>query len=486
MEPTRRHVLGAALGAVAFPAYTQPRPSGYLKAVEAHLVKLIEKGTDVYGPVKTPMWMASLDTRTGLYPEDAKARAGQRVYRDIAAPRGSTIYWDQPQMAAAHAMARIASSPRFARAADDYVRSFLEHGIDEHGLFEWGNHRYYDAFTDKVVRFQGGPHEMRPVIPAWELFWRVSPAVTERQIRQSGLRHLFDPETGGFNRHDDQKPGCAFLESGGILIESLCWLHQRKKDRALLDLALKMARYSYSHRGSETGLLENNPTVTRWDKHVCTTEVGMWAGSLLRAFDLSGVAEFRDLADSATTAWLKHGYDSKARRYYGQVRVKDGTPVLTGKTSMEIDDYFPADHADIWNARFPTHDYPMAFAETCLDFYRRTKAPRYREAVERWVDVVKLSPAPKTAKDGRGAYAELFGRAIHFLTGAGQALGNAAYTALATKLADESLATLFAHGMFRSHAGEDRYDAVDGVGYLLLALIYLETGKKADYMGFGF
>jgi hypothetical protein len=40
--------------------------------------------------------------------------------------------------------------------------------------------------------------------------------------------------------------------------------------------------------------------------------------------------------------------------------------------------------------------------------------------------------------------------------------------------------------MFRGHAGEDRYDAVDGVGYLLLSLLYLETGKRADYLGFGF
>jgi hypothetical protein len=389
-------------------------------------------------------------------------------------------------MVAAHAISRIASEPRLTKAADDYVRSFLDRCIDENGLFEWGNHRFYGAYTDKVVRFQGGPHEMRPVIPAWELFWRISPAVTEREIRQSGIRHLFDPATGGFNRHDDQKSGCAFLESGGILVESLCWLHNRKKDRALVDTALRMARYSYENRDRTTGLLENNPTVTRWDKHVCTTEVGMWAGSLLRAADMSGVAEFTKLADSAMTAWLKYGYDAKARRYYGQLRVKDGTPVLTGKTSFAIDEYYPGDHADLWNAMFPTHDYPMAFAETCLDFYRRTKAPRYREAVERWVEVVRISPAPKTAKDGRGAYAELFGRAIHFLTGAGQSLGNAEYTALARKLAGESLETLFAHGMFRSHAGEDRYDAVDGVGYLLLALIYLGTGKKADYMGFAF
>jgi hypothetical protein len=168
------------------------------------------------------------------------------------------------------------------------------------------------------------------------------------------------------------------------------------------------------------------------------------------------------------------------------VKVKDGSPVLTGKTAFAVDDYFPGDYADMWNAMFPTHDYPMACAETCLDFYRRTKAARYREAVERWAAVVKNSPAPKTAKDGRGAYAELFGRAIHFLTGAGAILNNPQYTALAHKLAGEAIGTLYAHGMFRSHAGEDRFDSVDGVGYLLLALIYLETGKKPDYMGFAF
>jgi hypothetical protein len=45
---------------------------------------------------------------------------------------------------------------------------------------------------------------------------------------------------------------------------------------------------------------------------------------------------------------------------------------------------------------------------------------------------------------------------------------------------------LFFNGMFRGHAGEDRYDAVDGVGYLLLALLFLDAGKEPDLMGFGF
>ena len=35
-----------------------------------------------------------------------------------------------------------------------------------------------------------------------------------------------------------------------------------------------------------------------------------------------------------------------------------------------------------------------------------------------------------------------------------------------------------AGGMFRGHSGEDRCDAVDGVGCLLSALLYLATGRR--------
>ena len=153
--------------------------------------------------------------------------------------------------------------------------------------------------------------------------------------------------------------------------------------------------------------------------------------------------------------------------------------------SIMADGDYPGHYIDLWSAQFPSHDYPMVFAETCVELYRRTKSPQYKEAVDRWVGVVKEHPAPTTAQDGHGAYAELFGRAIQFLTDAGQTFNNPQYTAQARKLADASISTLFAYDMFRSHASEDRYDSVDGVGYLLLALIYLQTGKKPDYLGFG-
>jgi hypothetical protein len=57
------------------------------------------------------------------------------------------------------------------------------------------------------------------------------------------------------------------------------------------------------------------------------------------------------------------------------------------------------------------------------------------------------------------------------------------YLSLAHRLAEEAMRFLFVHGMFRGHPGEDRYDAVDGVGFLALALIELSSGQSPDGYG---
>ena len=152
-------------------------------------------------------------------------------------------------------------------------------------MFDWGNHRYYDAMTDKVVRFANGYHELRPITPAWELFWRHDPQKCGHYIRTMVPRHIYDEKTGCFNRHDfGEKPQLfSFIESGGILVESAAWLYAKEKRPELLEMALKIARYSYSHRGETTGLITNQPDFKRWDSKVCTTEIGVWAQSLLRA-----------------------------------------------------------------------------------------------------------------------------------------------------------------------------------------------------------
>ena len=186
------------------------------------------------------------------------------------------------------------------------------------------------------------------------------------------------------------------------------------------------------------------------------------------------------------SAYLRYGWDRERRRYYGQLRVADGTPVLKDNPIPGPEEYWPGNHADIWNANFPAHDYPMAMADTCVALYRRTKASQYGEAIERFAAAMDEQPVPRTAKDGRGGYAELFGRAIHFRLHAAAVTGQARYRKKAEGLAAEARQILYVDGMFRGHAGEDRYDAVDGVGYLLLALLWLDSGRRPEGYGFGF
>ncbi len=92
-------------------------------------------------------------------------------------------------------------------------------------MFLWGNHAYYDVFEHKTVPFNNGYHELRPITPAWDIFWERDAQETETYIRTMAKRHVYDPSKGGFNRHDDGRKGHAFLEAGGIMSESLAWLY---------------------------------------------------------------------------------------------------------------------------------------------------------------------------------------------------------------------------------------------------------------------
>jgi hypothetical protein len=251
---------------------------------------------------------------------------------------------------AAYELSRLTGEPAYEEAAGSYIDAFLDRCVDQRGMFAWGNHAYYDAVVDDTVRFHGGYHELRPITPAWELFWQRDRAKCTRYIRTMARRHVYDIPTGGFNRHDDGKRGHAFIESGGILVESIAWLYAKTGERDLVTLALNIARYSHSHRGESTGLVKNEPDFGRWDSKVSTTEIGVWAQSLLRASEYSSNSEFAEMARSAVAAYLRHGFDSETQRYFGQIGVHDGKPV-----TPEEDGYWPGRYSNIWETRqWPT------------------------------------------------------------------------------------------------------------------------------------
>jgi hypothetical protein len=460
----------------------------YTKYVRSHLNRVIQHSVDDYGPDHTRMWLATIDTSTGRLPKQPLP-ARLRWYRKITSPNGSNLYWDQPTILVAYAMSKHTNDDRYAASADAYIRDFLNRCVaPQSGLFMWGNHIYYDVVRDQVAPFSGGHHECRPHTPAWECLWKHDAKATERAIRSLGLAHIKDQATGRFCRHAnwrvvpgefteaEVKKAMPFLEAGASLIDSLCWLAKQTGDAdgKLMQMALQAARYSFAQRDQNTGLLRNQPIEKRWDYFASTTEVGLWAGSLIRATDYTGNDEFLQIAEAAVRPWLRFGFDSEAGKYYGRLAVDSGTPQPPEKPRGWI----PPIYAEVFDIHErPTHNYPMPMAETCLSLSEKTSGYIFVEAVERWVTHIRTS---LPANGERGAYAEDYGRVIHFLVRASRSLNRPEYLELARKIADEAIERLFVvqSGMFRSHPGENRCDAVDGLGILLLALLYLDTGEE--------
>lgn len=477
-------------------------PPSRLDKIASHFDQLIESGRDRYGAKPTALWLASIDIRQGGQFEPAPA-ASRRTYRTIHAPRGSTLYWDQPLVAFAMTLSDRRGQPAYRAAAEEYVRAFLDCCVDEDhtGMFEWGNHLYYDVFADSIANIFEPIHEIRPMTPAWSLLWSIDAAATEREIRAAVQGHVLDAETGLFNRHaltgpqSREKPQgepMPFLAAGASLVESLAWLASQGVGDAdeLEELALTVARYSSDQRDRATGLVPTQPVVQRWDSRVATTEVGLWAGALVRSWRMSGRDELLDMAHDAVSAYLATGWDEEARRYYGMLRLSDGSPESDRSTEWQ-----PSLHSDVWEPLFPSHDYPMAFAETCLTLWEIDRAELYATCARRWIEQMRAQMPPRYPKTANtdaaiqdGAFAENYGRAIHFLARAGMALDSPEASDLARRLADDAIDKLWVEeaGMFRSHPGDDRADAVDGLGFLFASLAYLETSEDWDLGGISF
>ncbi len=497
-----RTALVGSLLLLAISCAEAPPPPPYLAKIENHLERVIESGRDRYGEQETALWLASVDIRQGGQFEPPP-KASRRTYRTIHAPHGSTLYWDQPLVAFAMTLSDRAGDPAYRAAAEEYIRDFLACCVDdEHtGMFEWGNHLYYDVFTDSLADIFEPIHEIRPMTPAWAMFWTIDPAATEREIRAAVAGHVLDAETGLFNRHALTGPQAAeppkgepmpFLAAGGSLVESLAWLASQGGGDAeeLIERALTIARYSFDKRDAATGLVPTQPVVQRWDSRVATTETGLWAGALLRSANLTGRQEFVEMAGAAVAAYLETAWDAEAQRYYGMLRIADGTPESERTTEWQ-----PSLYSDVWEPLFPSHDYPLAFAETCLALWEIDGDERFATCARRWIEQIRGQMPPRyprgsitDAESQRGTFAENYGRVIHFLVRAARTLDESAALELASEVAGDAIEMLWVEevGMFRSHPGDDRADAVDGLGYLFAALAYLETGEEWNLGGMSF
>ena len=469
-----------------------PRVDRYRQCVRACLDNLLRFGTDRYGPVQTPMLMSVIDVLKNEAPReplllDGWVRGEERPGRRN--PGGCDLWEDQPLLHALLQYSAVSGDARYRQAAEAYIQAFFERARKPNGLLAWGSHLFYNAYTDRIDDDRhGNPHEILVHLAEWDAMWAVAPEGVRREIDGIWTWHIVNKNTGQHNRHDDAAPGFDFAFSGGSFAHAFAFLYCQTRDRTWLERAKLVANWHWSHRHPQTNLVPDAPsTGDRYDaKHCLTTVAGPHATALLRCFEITREPFFRDVAVAYVKAWLKYAWDERAGRFYAALQL-DGTPVPEKAKRPGYDAWMPTGHADTWPSTMYSYEFALAAAQTCVYAYELKRDAELLAGARKWARHIRagLPPAvgqrwrkelyaamPEAEQKG-GAYADGYGRAIAFFVHLHQATGDRADLDTARQLADEALGKLSENGWLKGHAGKPYYEATDGVGTLLCALLEL-------------
>jgi hypothetical protein len=451
---------------------------------------LMQHGTDRYGEVQSPILMSIIDVRTRTCPAnppplDEKYRVSRRGRRG---PGGANLYLDQPLLRSMILLSSITGREEYRRFAAACAHYHMKHLKDENGLFWWGYHRHYDAHRDIMTGHQGNWHEIHIQQALWPFLFEVNREAVVREIEAIWALQVIDKETGEINRHSDGKRGCDFAMTGGEIIRAFAFLYAMTREPKWLDRARLVANYYWNARHPESNLIPNRPNAgkERFDGwHFDTSITGLLCLALLEAHALTKEPMFRDQAVAYLAAYARAGYDLEAKRFFGSLQL-DGTPAPGPRGAPGYGTYEPRGHIDMWEPYIAGYEFPIYTAQAYAYGYELTQDKNLLAAATRWAACIQETWPPRRCNEKtwygeyavkwapRGTYAGLYGRTISFHLHLHALTGDEAYLAFARAAAQEAVSKLYYKGLFRGHPCKPYYEAADGVGYLLCALIQLD------------
>ncbi|MHB8901441.1 MAG: AGE family epimerase/isomerase, partial [Thermoguttaceae bacterium] len=408
---------------------------------------------------------------------------------------GANLLTDQPLLKAMAAASTITGNDNYRQFADRYIDWYLANLVDERGFLWWGWHRHYDVYQDRMLGHMGNPHEIHAIHSiAWDQLWQVRPEAVRREIEAIWQWHVIDKTTGEVNRHGDGQRGCDFAMSAGACACAFAFLHQKTDDPVWLDRARLLANYYWDRRNPATGLFPDRPNAgaDRFDgSHFVTADTGLYCHALLKCYELTGDALFKNQALAYLKAYRKYGYDPATGQFWGSLRL-DGTPVagprlLPGANGQaDYGVYEPRGYLDLWQPYVAGYEHPLPTAQVYPFAFSVTGDPSMIDTAGLFARLVETNLPPRGCLNEswyrdyaehwapQGTYAGHYGQTVSFFLHLHLLTGDPRYLQLARATADGAIARLYHNGLFRGHPAKPYYEAVDGVGYLLYSLLQLD------------
>jgi hypothetical protein len=467
----------------------------YFTAVKTCLDNMIKYGKDDYGPVQSPIFVSILDVDSRCCPRTPLAldENWRVVRRERRNPAGANLLLDQSLLRTMFAVSQITDNDVYAKAAECYIDYYLKNLIDKKGFIWWGWHRHYDVYEDIMTGHEANWHEVHANIEIlWPKLWQINADVVKSEIEATWQWQVFDKKKGEINRHDDGCRGCDFTLTGGAIMESFAFLYTKTNNPDWLNRAKLVAGYYWNLRDPNTNLVAERPNAGR-DRFdggsFVTNTTGPYCHALLKTYLLTQDESFKEQAVAYLTAYYKYGFDEKTGKFWGALKL-DGKPIPGPRVIGGYEESEPRGYLDLWEPYVLGYQYPLETAQSYALAYRITKNPQMLAAAQHFADWIAKTPTNanetekvwygeyKTLFGNQGTYAEKYGRTISFFIDLYTLTNQQKYLQLAQKFADEAVEKLYVNGFFKGHPAKPYYEAVDGVGNLLYALVELDGALK--------
>jgi len=493
----RRFLAGTA----ALPLLASGKPSAgpYLAASREFLDTIIEKGTDRYGKRHAPVFCLSLDPETHTPPKAPEKvdwqyrRDFEHLYRDFgyywkSHLHSADLIYDQGTIRALYALREVSGNPKYARAADAYLDFFLDNLVSEQtGIFGWGEHVFYNVFTDYVI---GGAfsvrsvhkfsynHELERWTTIYDLLWPKSPDKTLAEIEAIYEYKIHDPDTFINNRHSDYYSGrvtsdtLTFIKHSGLFAHAFTFAYVKTGDAKHLERAHKAANLFWGFRDPRTNLVRG--CFQRKDEPVAPAELALLILFLLRAYQWHPDQLFIDRAVAYLHAYEKYFNAGGAR--YREAVGPDGT------------DRKPGSFEGYWEG-------PLRMAKSAVLAYSLTGDASLLQMAEGIMEHVTPEMTFNTIIQRSLISDEVEARACALSTAIDlyEVTGNTKHLEQARSLASDGIRKFLHKGLFVStmqlHPEGDKsehtkiYDARTAAGVFALNLIRLQTHSDATDAG---
>ena len=224
-----------------------PKRKEYSSIARRHLDLLMKHGTDVYGPVHSPLLGSTLDPKTlKMVKIKPSILSGMPMpYGPYRSPMwGCNLGFMRNTFMAMRALSAVTGDARYAGHADKALRFWLKTCIYPSGVWPIGEHGVWNFYTDK-------PQPLRPHEPGahlnWPLYYEIAPEAVAKGIAPMHRIHCFKSEYEGktlwfHGRHGSsqgkpKKTGLGFARHSGLLARAWLFMYSKTNDPKYLQWA---------------------------------------------------------------------------------------------------------------------------------------------------------------------------------------------------------------------------------------------------------